>query len=209
MAVSRRSLHHACRVVRVIEQLTAAAGRRPGAKKTAARASAKRQSSVEAEIDVIRTSIRRKTTAPPAKRLPTRILPANPDGTAERGNLLVRGQSVQTFHQPTGFTRWCVLAVFKKEGWSGRIHDPLPSKPDADNRPAPGRYGAAAGSNRIPSCALNWTLLHWAMVWAAARAPYPIRLETAFDPVRKEGRVILFQAKLACILRELAKFETV
>ena len=27
-----------------------------------------------------------------------------------------------------------VLAVFEKEGWPGRIHDPLPSKPDADDR---------------------------------------------------------------------------
>ena len=117
---------------RVIEQLTAAAGRRPGAKKRATRASTKRQSSVEAEIDVIRTSIRRKTTPPPAKRLPTRIA-RKPQWDSRRGNLWFGDNLCKHFHQP-GQDERLVLAVFEKEGWPGQIHDPLPSKPDADDR---------------------------------------------------------------------------
>ena len=83
-----------------IEQLTAAAGRRPGAKKTAARASTKRQSSVEAEIDVIRTSIRRKTTRTGQKTAHANLCPQTPMGQPTR-EPLVRGQSVQAL-PPTG-----------------------------------------------------------------------------------------------------------
>ena len=87
---------------------------------------------MEAEIDVVRTAIGRKAT-----RTGQEAAQANsacrPRWDGRRGNLWFGHHLCKHFPQPEQ-DECLVLAAFEKEGWPGRIHDPLPSKPDADAR---------------------------------------------------------------------------
>ncbi|MBI2808657.1 MAG: hypothetical protein HYX68_27020 [Planctomycetes bacterium] len=119
---------------RFVEQLTAARRTGPSTPRVLSPTAAKRQNSVEAEIEAVRASIGRQATASKDEGAPEPSAP-KPRWDADRAELWFGNRLCKRFRQKAKNQR-IILATFQDDDWPSRIDDPLSPDPDpeTDNR---------------------------------------------------------------------------